>query len=32
MGNVKNARRNKRKLLKKYWVTYKKDYDNLLQI
>jgi hypothetical protein len=31
-GNVKNARRDKRMLLKKYWVYYKRDYDNLLQI
>lgn len=25
-GNVKNARRDKRKLCKKYWIVYKKDY------
>ena len=31
-GNVKNARKDNRKLLKKYWVTYKSDYDNILQI
>ena len=29
-GNVKNSRRDKRKLCKKFWVTYKKDYDRLL--
>jgi len=31
-GNVKNSRRDKRKLCKKYWVLYKKDYEHLLQI
>jgi len=25
-GNVKNARRDKRKLCRKYWVCYKNDY------
>ena len=26
-GNVKNARRDKRKLCKQYWIMYKKDYN-----
>lgn len=31
-GNVKNARRDMRKLCKKYWVTYKNDYLNFIKI
>jgi group I intron endonuclease len=30
-GNVKNSRRDKRKLCKKYWVTYKNDYDSFIK-
>ena len=30
-GNVKNSRRDKRKLCKKYWVTYKNDYNNFVK-
>jgi group I intron endonuclease len=29
-SNVKNARRDNRMLLKKYWITYKKDYEQIL--
>jgi group I intron endonuclease len=29
-GNVKNARRDNRMLLKKYWIIYKKDYEHIL--
>jgi len=28
-GNVKNARRDKRKLCKKYWIMYKQDYEKI---